>query len=94
VGSFDYPQNVTSVGASDNFEWIFAGSEDGTVRLHDRRVSGGEILYKGDCEINAVIASKSEQELIIGDQNGGLIIYDLKQRATRIIEVVHPILRF
>jgi WD40 repeat protein len=56
---------------------LYAGSEDGTVRVHDLRLSGSQMVYKNDCEINTVVLSPTEGELIAGDQNGKMLIYDL-----------------
>lgn len=68
---------MTSLGFKKNGCWLYAGSEDGTIRFHDLRVSGSQIIHKNDCEINAVALSPAEGELIAGDQNGKFMIYDL-----------------
>lgn len=65
--NFIYPSNVTSLGFKKNGNWLYAGSEDGTIRFHDLRVSGSQIIHKNDCEINAVALSPAEGELIAGD---------------------------
>ena len=59
-GTYDYPKNVTSIGFKGNSDWIYAGSEDGTVRVHDIRLSNPQVLHKNDCEINAVMLSPTE----------------------------------
>ncbi len=68
--------------------WLYAGSEDGTVRVHDLRLSGSQMVHKNDCEVNAVTLSPTEGELLIGDQLGKLMIYDLVGGKVR-AEMVH-----
>ena len=68
---------MTSIGFKKNSEWLYAGSEDGTIRIHDLRLSGSQTVYKNDSEINTVILSPSEGEIIAGDQSGRMLIYDL-----------------
>lgn len=64
-GSYEYPKNVTSIGFKNNSDWIYAGSEDGTVRVHDIRLSNPQILHKNDCEINTVVLSPTEVIIMI-----------------------------
>ena len=75
--NFTYPTNVTPLGFKKNGCLLFAGSEDGTIRFHDLRISGSQIIHNNDCEINAVALSPAEGELIAGDQSGKFMIYDL-----------------
>ena len=85
--NFAYPANVTSIGFKKSGNWLYAGSEDGTIRVHDLRLSGSQMMHKNDAEINSVALSPSEGELLAGDQNGKMMIYDLvagKIRATMV----------
>ena len=86
IAHFSYPQNVTAAQASRKFEWIIAASEDGSLRLHDTKLQKAEILYKGDSEINTAVLTQSENEVIMGDQAGFLIVYDLKAKMVRVKE--------
>jgi WD40 repeat protein len=65
--NFAYPANVTSIGFKKSCSWLYAGSEDGTIRVHDLRLSGSQMVYKNDSEINSVALSPTEGELIAGD---------------------------
>lgn len=47
------------------------------MRVHDLRLNGSQMVYKNDSEINSVALSPREGELIAGDQNGKMLIYDL-----------------
>lgn len=68
---------MTSIGFKKDGEWIFACSEDGTMRLHDLRLSGAQVLFKNEVELNTVVLMPSEGDLIAGDQEGKVLIYDL-----------------
>jgi WD40 repeat protein len=80
---------VTSIGFKKSGSWLYAGSEDGTVRVHDLRLSGSQMVHKNDCEVNTVALSPTEGELLIGDQLGKLMIYDLVGGKVR-TEIVSP----
>lgn len=69
-------------------EWFFGSGEDGTLRVHDMRTGGTQIVYNNDTAINDVIISHSDSELIAGDESGRVIIYDLVAGKLRSILVV------
>jgi len=89
-GDIDYGCNCTAVGFRGEGEWFFGSGEDGTLRVHDLRLTGSQIVYNNDVAINDVILSHSEGELIAGDESGRLIVYDLVASKVRLTTSPNP----
>lgn len=83
-GEVDYGCNCTAVGFRGDSEWLYGSGEDGTLRVHDIKLNGSEIVYTNDSPINDVVISHSNSELIAGDEAGRLIIYDLVARKEKV----------
>lgn len=81
-----HTHNVTAVGFQKDTKWMFSGSDDGTLRIWDLR-SEGTARDFGTCQreydngggINAVALHPNQGELIAGDQNGNIRVFDLTQ---------------
>jgi G protein beta subunit-like protein len=72
-----YPCNVTSVGFKRDSEWCFAAAEDGSVKIHDLRLANAQNVMKRSCSVNTVVLSPDQANIIAGDQDGFIVIYDL-----------------
>lgn len=86
----DYGGNCTAVGFRNMGEWFFGSGEDGTLRVHDLRLTGSQTVYTNESPINDVIISHSDGELIAGDESGRIIIYDLVASKVRLVTVSNP----
>jgi len=81
-----HTHNVTAVGFQKDTKWMYSGSDDGTLRIWDLR-SPGSARDFGTCQreydngggINAVALHPNQGELIAGDQNGNIRVFDLTQ---------------
>jgi target of rapamycin complex subunit LST8 len=81
-----HTHNVTAVGFQKDTKWMYSGSEDGTLRIWDLRSTGTardfgtcQREYDNGCAINAVALHPNQGELIAGDQNGNIRVFDLTQ---------------
>ena len=81
-----HTHNVTAVGFQKDTKWMYSGSEDGTLRIWDLRSPGTarefgscQREYDNGCGINAVALHPNQGELIAGDQNGNIRVFDLTQ---------------
>lgn len=92
-GDIDYGCNCTAVGFRGEGEWFFGSGEDGTLRVHDIRMTGSQTVYTNDSPINDVIISHNESELIAGDESGKLIVYDLIASKVRLTLVISSNIR-
>lgn len=72
-----HTSNVTSVGFQKDLKWLYSGSEDGTVRIWDPRSNNSTRTYDCGAPVNTVALSPTQAELITGDQNGFMKIWDL-----------------
>lgn len=73
-----HTNNVTSVGFQKELKWIFSSSEDGTVKIWDPRSNNYTRSYDCGSPVNTVALSPNQAELITGDQNGYVKIWDLE----------------
>jgi target of rapamycin complex subunit LST8 len=72
-----HSNNVTTVGFQKDFKWLFSSSEDGTVRIWDPRSKTATRSYECGSPVNSVVLSPNQAELISGDQNGVIKVWDL-----------------
>ena len=76
--SFDgHTSNVTALGFQKDRKWMFSGSEDGTVKIWDIRVSTCQRDYQSKAAINAVVLHPNQGEMISGDEDGAIRVWDL-----------------
>lgn len=87
-GDIDYGCNCTSVGFRGEGEWFFGSGEDGSLRVHDLRLTGSQTVYNNPVAINDVLLSHTEGELIAADESGRVIIYDLV--ASKVRHIFQP----
>ncbi|CAH9099243.1 unnamed protein product [Cuscuta epithymum] len=82
VQSFDsHTSNVMAVGFQCDGNWMYSGSEDGTVKIWDLRAPGFQREYESRAAVNTVVLHPNQTELISGDQNGNIRVWDLKANA-------------
>ncbi|KAM7264521.1 hypothetical protein ACFE04_002204 [Oxalis oulophora] len=78
VMSYDsHTNNVMAVGFARHGNWMYSGSEDGTVKIWDLRAPGCQREYESRAAVNTVVLHPNQNELISGDQNGNIRVWDL-----------------
>ncbi|CAA6654974.1 unnamed protein product [Spirodela intermedia] len=78
VFSFEsHAGNVMAVGFESNGNWMYSGSEDGTIKIWDLRAPGCQREYESRAAVNTVVLHPNEKEIISGDQNGNIRVWDL-----------------
>ncbi|CAK7342496.1 unnamed protein product [Dovyalis caffra] len=78
VMSYDsHTANVMAVGFQCDGNWMYSGSEDGTVKIWDLRAPGCQREYESRAAVNTVVLHPNQTELISGDQNGNIRVWDL-----------------
>ncbi|KAK4392440.1 Target of rapamycin complex subunit LST8 [Sesamum angolense] len=82
VMSYDsHTNNVMAVGFQCDGNWMYSGSEDGTVKIWDLRAPGCQREYESRAAVNTVVLHPNQTELISGDQNGNIRVWDLTANA-------------
>lgn len=77
--SYDnHTNNVTAVGFQKDGKWLYSGSEDNTLRIWDPRTNKPSRTYDCGSAINTVALHPNQMELVTGDQNGLIKIWDLE----------------
>ncbi|CAA6668523.1 unnamed protein product [Spirodela intermedia] len=69
--------NVMAVGFQCDGNWMYSGSEDGTIKIWDLRAPGCQREYESRAAVNTVVLHPNQTELISGDQNGNIRVWDL-----------------
>jgi G protein beta subunit-like protein len=69
--------NVVEVGFGKGGQWMFSGSEDGTVKIWDNRAKGCQREMESRSAVNAVVLHPNQSELVSGDNAGNIRIFDL-----------------
>ncbi|KAG1359044.1 target of rapamycin complex subunit LST8 [Cocos nucifera] len=78
VISYDsHSNNVMAVGFQCDGNWMYSGSEDGTVKIWDLRTAICQREYESRAAVNTVVLHPNQRELISGDQNGNIRVWDL-----------------
>ena len=72
-----HTNNITSIGFHRHLNWLYSASEDGTVRIWDPRASASTRTYDCGAPVNTAALSPNQVELITGDQNGFVKVWDL-----------------
>jgi len=82
--SFDgHTGNVTELGFQKDCKWLYSCSEDGTIKIWDLRIQAHQRNYECLFPVNSVVLHPNQAELISGDQNGCMNIWDLNAGACR-----------
>lgn len=78
MASFEgHTGNVVAVGFQKEGQWMYTGSEDGTIKIWDMRGPSCQRDYFHKGAVNTVVLHPNQGELISGDQNGSIKIWDL-----------------
>uniref|UniRef100_A0A1D1Y674 Target of rapamycin complex subunit LST8 n=1 Tax=Anthurium amnicola TaxID=1678845 RepID=A0A1D1Y674_9ARAE len=72
-----HTNNVMAVGFQCDGNWMYSGSEDGTIKIWDLRAPGCQREYESRAAVNTVVLHPNQMELISGDQNGNIRVWDL-----------------
>ncbi len=78
-----HTDNVMSVGYRRDNSWIFSCSEDGTIKIWDKRAPSFQRSYDCGAAINSAVLHPNQAEVISGDQNGNVRIWDLTAHKCR-----------
>jgi len=82
ITSFEgHSSNVTAVGFQAEGQWMYSGSEDGTIKIWDLRAPGCQREYKSPGPVNSVVLHPNQGELLSGDANGNVRVWDLTANA-------------
>lgn len=77
----DFSHNATAVGFNNESNWIYTGSEDGSVRIYDIRSKSQSpektFMDEKKTGVNTVVLEPENNVLIAGDQCGYIKIFDL-----------------
>lgn len=78
VLSFDeHKLNVTGIGFQKDGKWLYTASEDGLVKIWDMRARAAQQEYNAHTAVNTVCLHPNQKEIIIGDQSGRVLVWDL-----------------
>ncbi|KAJ6233850.1 target of rapamycin complex subunit lst8 [Anaeramoeba flamelloides] len=78
VTSFNgHSNNVTAMGFQNDMRWMFTSSEDKTVKIWDLRGKGTTRILTNSSGVNTAQLHPNQSELISGDQNGNIIMWDI-----------------
>mmetsp|Transcript_5310 Transcript_5310/g.5464 ORF Transcript_5310/g.5464 Transcript_5310/m.5464 type:complete len:304 (-) Transcript_5310:200-1111(-) len=78
-----HANNVTELGFQRDGKWLYSCSEDGSIKIWDLRTPIHQRNYNAQSPVNTVILHPNQTELISGDQNGCLRVWDLVANACR-----------
>lgn len=73
-----HSNNVTALGFQRDQRWLYSCSEDGFVKIWDPRSNTSSRKYDCGAAVNSVALNPNQAELISGDQNGTVRIWDLE----------------
>jgi G protein beta subunit-like protein len=73
-------KNVTAVGCQEDGKWMFTGGEDCSARIWDLKMRNlsCQRIFQANAPVNSVCLHPNQQELIVGDQNGVIHRWNLK----------------
>lgn len=81
--------NITALGFEQHGKWVYTASEDASVKIWDTRCNGNQLCYLNHFIPVYTAASPSDRyEVIFGDENGRVCIWDLV--ANRIRKTFEP----
>lgn len=82
--------NITALGFQKEGNFIYTSSEDGTIKLWDLRSSKYSRSWKVGAPCNSVCLRTDREELISGDHDGYIKIWDLGQDTCGCVHSVKP----
>jgi G protein beta subunit-like protein len=69
--------SVTGLGFQREGRWMFSSSEDGTIKIFDLRSPKFQRSFDCGVAVNTVALHPNQAQLISGDQNGSVKVWDL-----------------
>lgn len=77
-------KNVMAVGFQEAGRWMYTGGEDGTAKIWDLRMRNLQCqrIFQANAPVNSVTLHPNQHELIVGDQNGAVHIWNLRADAS------------
>lgn len=85
VVNFDgVSKNVMDVGFQEDGLWMYTGGEDSTAKIWDLRNRNLNCSRKfsspGGAPVNSVALHPNQQEMVIGDQNGNVHVWNVRHK--------------
>lgn len=73
-------KNVMAVGFQEAGRWMYTGGEDGTAKIWDLRMRNlnCQRIFQANAPVNSVTLHPNQHELVVGDQNGAVHIWNLR----------------
>jgi len=73
-------KNVMAVGFQEAGRWMYTGGEDGTAKIWDLRMRNLQCqrIFQANAPVNSVTLHPNQHELIVGDQNGAVHLWNLR----------------
>lgn len=77
--SLEEKGNVVSLGFDIQSQWIYYTTECGSLNIFDLRDGKVNNLYKQKNDINCSILNPNQDEIIFGDSDGYIKVFDLRK---------------
>jgi len=82
-----HTSSITSMGFQKDGRWMYTAGEDNYIKVWDMRASGCQREYKCSSPVNTCVLHPNQAELLAGDQDGRLYVWDLTANArTRCVQ--------
>ena len=76
--------NITALGFQKDNKWFFTASEDGTLKIFDFKATGYMRNFdNGGVMVNCAVLNPNQGEIIFGDHQGRVQIWDLIENVAK-----------
>jgi G protein beta subunit-like protein len=76
--------NIMSMGYPRRGNWMYTTGEDGTIRIWDLNTDRAQRCYEHRSPVNTAVLHPNQSEIICGDEQGRISIYDLTTNSMKI----------
>jgi G protein beta subunit-like protein len=70
--------NVTSMGFQRDTQWLFSGSEDGTIKIWDLRAPDAQRTFTCRSSVHTAVLHPNQVTILSGDQTGSMKTWDIR----------------
>lgn len=85
-----HTSSVTAIGFQRDGRWMYSSSEDHTVKIWDLRSSTYSRSFDSGAPVNSVSLHPNQTQIVSGDQNGSVKIWDLGAGSNHCINELLP----